>query len=230
MGYFDSKLGKKNTPSAAEQPKAPATSSPNSKPADKSALFASRLGQKPEQNTLVESDTAPRQDTLVEPQKTCPLCKGNLQAVDRLWHCQGRCKSRWLLDVEGRWQDVAALPYGICICCETAQALVQGDLSPICPNTGEAHLRLPDGRSILASDAPNGLCQCCLPPTPLAWAEQMLICPSKPQKHYQRLHGQIILLPSEQNKTAGEATAQAIDEALRKNIAKITTNGLFDFD
>lgn len=158
----------------------------------------------------------------------CPLCRSALTELHCVWLCTGRCGARWLEALPGQLVDLAALPYGICRCCERPQALVRVEQRLICPVSGSDHLLLPDGAHLLDQAAPNGLCSCCAPPAPLIWHAGVLICQAKPGNHYQRVGEQVRPIPVVA--ASGEATLAAIDQALRRNNAHVLTHGLFDLD
>ncbi|HET9224878.1 MAG TPA: hypothetical protein VFO07_20360 [Roseiflexaceae bacterium] len=90
------------------------------------------------------------------------------------------------------------------------------------------HLLLPGGASILVDTLPHGICSCCAPPMPLIAEGDALACLARPDQRYRR-EGQrlIALAPAPATKAT---TLEAIDAALRRNSARLTTNGLFDLD
>jgi hypothetical protein len=159
----------------------------------------------------------------------CPLCRGVLEAKGGLYHCAGRCGARWLEEPAGRLVDIAALPFGICGCCQPPQALVRGDGGAICPASGSAHLLLPDGTNVLAAALPHGVCQCCVPPMPLVPRGEALVCLARPEQRYRRMGDQVARILLSSTISAADTHA-AIDHALRRNSARLTVNGLFDLD
>lgn len=163
----------------------------------------------------------------------CPLCRGELAEADGLWHCQGRCRARWLATAAwgpgGGWLDVAALPFGLCGCCMPPLAMAQGrDGLAVCPGSGEDYLLLADGSSLALRDTPFGLCQCCAPPRPLARQAEAVVCAGRPHQAYELTAAGWRPL-REPPADASRALAE-IDAALRRNAARLNVNGLFDFD
>lgn len=156
----------------------------------------------------------------------CPLCKGALEPVEGLVFCRGSCGTRWLEESPGHLVDVAALPFGPCVCCVAPRALVRAEAGPLCPTSGRLHILLPSGKSILADSVEHGLCLCCHPALPLVAAGEGLHCPAKPNNHYQRTAQGVQLLPPASPATSKEL-ADAIDEALRRNSAQVGLHGLF---
>lgn len=223
MSYFSSRVGR--PPSSAAKDK---TASPKPVTSDSSlngGYFGAGLGRAPNQP---KPELAPSTTPSVGP---CPLCGGKLVEDKRLWRCQDRCGTPWLLLDEGsHLLDLAALPFGICQCCDKAAALIKTDVGLLCPRSGEAHLLLPNGQSLRRKDVPNGLCLCCAPPQPLIWQDDHLCCPAKPANHYQRQGGKLKQLNTTKQPAAPADLLQAIDQALHQNTAKLTVNGLFDFD
>jgi hypothetical protein len=160
---------------------------------------------------------------------TCPLCHGPLEAQGAIYRCAGRCGARWLEEAPGRLVDLAALPHGICGCCTPPRPLVRGESGPVCPASGRAHLLLPNGASVLADTLPHGVCGCCAPPMPLIAQGDALACLARPDRRYRR-EGQKLIALVPAPAAGASATLQAIDAALRRNSARLTTNGLFDLD
>jgi hypothetical protein len=158
----------------------------------------------------------------------CPLCRGPLEAQGSVYRCTGRCGARWLEEVPGRLVDLAALPHGICGCCAPPRPLVRGEPELICPASGRAHLLLPSGASVLVDTLPHGVCGCCVPPMPLIAEGDALACLVRPDRRYRREGQRLIALAPAPAGSA--ATLQAIDAALRRNSARLTTNGLYDLD
>jgi hypothetical protein len=159
---------------------------------------------------------------------TCPLCRGPLEAQAGIYRCAGRCGARWLEEAPGRLVDLAALPHGICGCCAPPRPLADGAPGPACPTSGRAHLLLPGGASVLADALPHGVCGCCAPPMPLIAQGDALACLAQPDQRYRREGERLIALVPSPADTA--AALAAIDQALRRNSARLTTNGLFDLD
>jgi hypothetical protein len=159
---------------------------------------------------------------------TCPLCRGPLEAQGSIYHCTRRCGARWLEEAPGRLVDLAALPHGICGCCASPRPLARGEPGPICPASGRAHLLLPSGASVLVDTLPHGVCSCCSPPMPLIAEGDALACLARPERRYRREGQRLIALAPAPTSCA--AALAAIDAALRRNSARLTTNGLFDLD
>jgi hypothetical protein len=158
----------------------------------------------------------------------CPLCRGPLEAQAGIYRCAGRCGARWLEEAPGRLIDLAALPHGICGCCAPPRPLVRGGHGLICPVSGREHVLLPSGASVLVDILPHGVCSCCAPPMPLIAEGDELACLAQPDRRYRREGQRLIALAPAQ--AGGAATLAAIDAALRRNSAHLTTNGLFDLD
>lgn len=183
--------------------------------------FAAELGQRPaEPATPRPAATSP-----VRP-VTCPLCGGQLLAKDGLYLCQDRCQTHWLADATGHLVDLVTLPFGVCTCCTPPQALLRSNQNAICPISSEVYLLLPDGPALLAEAAPHGLCQCCQPAIPLVVQNNQLVCGAKPFNQYEK-HGEQITRLSTTPASPSDVL-DAIDEALRRNTAQLTVNGLFD--
>jgi hypothetical protein len=144
----------------------------------------------------------------------------------------GRCGARWLEESPGRLVDLAALPFGICGCCRPPRALARSGApagpGAICPAGGKTYLLLPNGAAVLAEALPYGTCRCCDPPMPLIRQGAALACLARPDQRYQRKGDRPVLI-APPHPTGAEALA-AIDAALRRNSARLTTNGLFDLD
>jgi hypothetical protein len=229
MSYFRTGVGKRPTEQTM------AKDVPTNKPDEKMPYFAARLGQCPSRpnGRWWQSDEQVEPGTSVivsscQHVTICPLCRGPLEAQSGIYHCAGRCRARWLEEVPGRLVDLAALPHGICGCCAPPRPLAAGTPGPICPNSGRAHLLLPGGASILADALPHGVCDCCAPPMPLFAQGQALACLARPDMRYRREGDRLIALAPA---PAGAiATLETIDAALRRNSARLTTNGLFDLD
>lgn len=162
------------------------------------------------------------------PPPLCPLCRGELVERGGLYHCEGRCKGRWVEDSPGYLLDVAALPFGVCGCCESPRPLVRGAVGAVCPASGMEYLLLPEGPVPREVAAPDGLCLCCAPPMPLVRQggdEGGLVCRAKPHNRYELVDGRPELVASS---SSPAETLDAIDAALRQNSARLTVNGLFD--
>ncbi len=214
MSYFKASVGQR--PESADKspekrPAAPKTATP---------YFASRLGPK---RTVGDEPTD-------SPPTACPLCRAGLAEKDGVYHCRGRCGSRWLALAGGQVVDVAALPWGICACCQPPQALSETAQGAVCPRSGQGYLLLAEGPVPLAEAAPEGLCLCCQPPLPLVWREEQLVCQAKPYHAYERQGDHLALLSPTPSATAAADTLEAIDQALRRNSARLTVNGLFDME
>lgn len=223
MSYFDIQLGARpGSPDGKEE--LPPPISP--------ALFGATAGARPDHHAgdITPSAASPASaaaDGAAPTALACPLCGGAMRAEHGVLICTGRCAARWIEDLPGRLVDIAALPYGICVCCPRPRPLVRGARGAVCPESKSEYVLLPDGPRLLAKAAPNGLCLCCAPPAPLIYRDGALICQAKPSMRYQRINGTTHLL-----KTADAATRTlaAIDEALRRNAAQLTVNGVFVFD
>jgi hypothetical protein len=133
MAYFETQLGER----PGDRKPAPNPAGP----APERHYFAAQLGPAPD--PPAEPAGAPEP----EPQRfaDCPLCRGALANQRGLYHCLGRCGARWLVVPPGRLLDVAALPLGICGCCEPPQPLARAEAGAICPASGRQYLLLPDG-------------------------------------------------------------------------------------
>ncbi len=231
MSYFGASLGQRPGPET-DKPKTTSQEAiaEGQKPATQ-PHFTSQIGPRPAR--LAQSPpSVPPSPTPVPELPRCPLCRGALALENGLYHCQGRCGGRWLAPngSPDHLVDVAALPYGACACCEPPQALIKSDAGLLCPQSARAYLLLPDGTTTLADATPYGVCQCCLPPMPLAWNEGKIVCLGKMENVYQHDGSGFVLgTPSRATATPQE-TLQAIDEALRRNDAWVTVNGLFDVD
>jgi hypothetical protein len=162
------------------------------------------------------------------PVTTCPLCRGPLEGQGGIYRCAGRCGARWLEEAPGRLLDLAALPHGICACCTPPRPLVRGGPGLVCPASGREHLLLPGGASALVDALPHGVCACCAPPMPLIADDDALACLARPDRRYRREGRRLIALAPAP--ATGAAALEAIDAALRRNSARLTTNGLFDLD
>lgn len=222
MSYFCVQLGARpDSPDGKEE--LPAVVPP--------ALFGATAGARPEHQAAnfsapVPSPAATQTDRTAPTTRDCPLCGGALQEEHGVLSCTGRCAARWIEDLPGRLVDIAALPYGICVCCSRSRPLVRGAHGAVCPESKCEYVLLPGGPRLLEEAAPNGLCLCCAPPAPLVYRDGALICQAKPSMRYQRVNGNTHLL-----KTADAArTLAAIDEALRRNAAQLTVHGVFVFD
>ncbi len=193
------------------------------------SYFGARLGplETNAPNSPIPHSPIPTPQSLIS---NCPLCRGTLVQEGGLYRCQGRCGARWVQESPGRLVDLAALPLGVCACCERPQALVQGERGAVCPGSGQDYLLLPDGETLPATAAPHGVCQCCVPPLPLLWWEEHLVCQAKPNNCYQRVGSQVSLVSTAQTNAPTAETLQAIDAALRRNSARVTVYGLFDVE
>ncbi|MGD9100197.1 MAG: hypothetical protein PVF45_06920 [Anaerolineae bacterium] len=147
-----------------------------------------------------------------------------------LYHCQGRCGARWVEESPGHLVDLAALPLGVCACCQSPRPLVKSEQGAVCPVSGRAYLLLPDGTTLYADAAPHGVCLCCVPPMPLAWQDGSLVCQAKPANRYRRAGDQVSLIPRAKTTAPTSETLEAIDAALRRNSARVTVYGLFDVE
>jgi hypothetical protein len=229
MSYFDADVGKRLIEPSATQ-EAPASNLGKETP-----YFAAHLGpclSKPEghwrqsqQEGDLDASVSFSASQLVA---ACPLCRGPLEAQAGIYRCAGRCGTRWLEQAPGQLVDLAALPHGICGCCTPPRPLARGARDLICPASGCAHLLLPDGASVLIDALPHGVCGCCVPSMPLIAHGDALACLARPDRSYRREGGRLIALAP--TPAAGAATLAAIDTALRRNSARLTTNGLFDLD
>lgn len=233
MAYFGVSLGRRpgaetNKRETQSQEKTIEGSKPEPHP-----HFASQIGLRPATNAtpVAESPSPiPRSPTTIPEPLLCPLCRGSLAVEDRLYRCQERCGGRWVETSPGHLVDVAALPYGVCTCCSSPQALVKSDAGVVCPVSGRAYLLLPDGTTFLADATPYGVCQCCIPPMPLVWQAGSVVCLSKPGNRYQHDGGGLALAPKGKTTATPQETLQVIDAALRRNNAWVTVNGLFDVE
>lgn len=199
--------------------------------------FAAHLGPRSSSNDGQASgagDPKPRStQSKVQGRKSemaCPLCRGVLQRVRGLYHCTGRCATRWLEESPGHLLDVVTLPFGICACCEGPQPLVRCDNGAVCPATGREYLLLPEGPAPRDLAAPLGLCQCCFPPMPLVERDETLVCRVKLGNRYERLGDQVRLVSTPEGTPTLTETLEAIDTALNQNSARLTRYGLFDFE
>lgn len=233
MSYFDSQLGQR----PLVPPAAPAQPQPATDGEKAPHLFEARLGACPrppdrgdsaelaaERGRAAESAALPAEAGLL-----CPLCRAPLAAPDQrgVWQCAGRCGARWLPDSAGGLLDLAGLAFGICSCCQPAQALARAEGGAVCPRSGLEYLLLPSGPAPRAQAAPVGLCACCAPPAPLARQGSELVCSARPTQRYELRDG----VPQPAARSAGaSATLAAIDAALRSNSARVGLNGLFDLD
>jgi hypothetical protein len=221
MGYFGNNIGKRPA-----QVVDPANDKVHGIP-EATPLFGAAAGARP---AAVCHEALPRDEALPAPAKPaapalrCPLCLGDLVDEHGIWRCAGRCGGRWVEETPGRLLDLAALPYGVCGCCERPQPLVRADGGAACPRSGSCYLLLPEGPRLATDAAPNGLCPCCMPPEPLIWRDGALSCRARPANRFQRVDGRLI--PA----TDPAATLAAIDAALRRNSALVTMNGLFELD
>jgi hypothetical protein len=191
---------------------------------DRRPLFAARTGSRPTKHT--QHATRNTQYPISDIQYlSCPLCRSPLSQENGLWRCQGRCGARWVEDGNSGLLDLAALPFGVCACCERPQALVRGDDGPVCPASGRRYLLLAGGAALPADAALHGLCQCCAPPSPL---DGRLVCQAKPTHEYRCTAGGVTLVGSPNGSGTPTETLAAIDEALRRNNARVVINGLFE--
>ncbi len=192
------------------------------------SYFNASLGDRPLLDQPAPPEPAPPPPPPPPTAPTCPLCQGALLEDARLWHCFGRCGTRWLRDDSGQLLDLAALAFGICVCCAAAQALVRSDVgAAVCPATGAVHLLRPDGTAVVAERLEAGVCQCCAPALPLLRTASGVICAAHPATPYE-WNGSVwqIGAPSKSSTTV----LAAIDAALQANAAKLTMYGLFDLD
>ncbi|MEM7034426.1 MAG: hypothetical protein AAF629_33100 [Chloroflexota bacterium] len=221
MSYFQAKLGPASKKQNNDQVSSNSDCQPNS-PSKTAPKFTTQL--KP-------NSGLPAQDTLADlaQPEHCPLCRSALKGEAGIYHCQGRCKGQWWLDLGNHLVDVLALPFGLCQCCsDQRQALQMGEQGPVCPVTGEQYLILPNGTAPRQEAAPDGLCHCCVPAMPLQKVDDYWVCQSRPTHHYQHQSGEMILITAPTASFSPEERLQAIDDALRRNTARLTTNGLFD--
>jgi hypothetical protein len=182
----------------------------------KGRYFAPRPDRPPEQNPA--------------PADTCPLCMAALEEKAGLYLCQGRCGTTWLRNASGRLTDLAALPYGVCTCCRPPQALVPGEWGAVCPASGRDYLLTASGPRARSEASPYGLCQCCQPPMPLLAQDDTLVCQAKPYHQYERRGKQVVLISPGPTPGSQTEILDAIDDALRRNSAQLTVNGLFDLE
>jgi hypothetical protein len=229
MSYFDVGVGKRPIEQAI------AKQTPSSTHGEEMPYFAARLGSCPSKpdSRWRQSEEQADPGALVPLSSchlvtVCPLCRGQLEAQAGIYHCAGRCGARWLEEAPGRLVDLAALPHGICGCCAPPRPLAAGAPGLICPGSGRTHLQLPGGASVLTDALPHGICGCCAPPMPLIAQGDALVCLVRPDQRYRREGQQLIALAPVPAGAA--ATMAAIDAALRRNSARLTTNGLFDLD
>jgi hypothetical protein len=229
MSYFDTDVGKRPIEQMA------AKKETIQERDEETPYFSARLGpcpSKPDSRRPQATEQAypGAQVTLPSCHRVinCPLCRSPLETQGSIYHCAGRCGARWLEETPGRLVDLAALPHGICGCCAAPRPLARGEPGPICPASGRAHLLLPSGASVLVDTLPHGVCSCCSPPMPLIAEGDTLACLARPDQRYRREGQRLIALAPA---PAGSAAAlEAIDIALRRNSARLTTNGLFDLD
>jgi hypothetical protein len=223
MSYFDVQLGKRPGGESGQKAEQLVAEAAGPRP-----FFAAAVGRRPW--AMAERPDEPGRPatlSLCRHASECPLCRGALEEQGGVYRCAGRCGALWLEEAAGRLVDLAALPFGICGCCQPPRALVRGDRGAVCPASAREHLLLPDGARILADTLPYGTCACCKPPMPLIQQDGLLACLARPDRRYQRLGEQLI--PSA-GQTDTAAVAEAIDAALRRNAARLTVNGLFDLD
>ena len=218
MAYFKATIGPPPAQKPVEKKDRPAAQKLTS------PYFAAQVGRSP------DPAGPAKKGEVFAPPSTCPLCRGDLAAEKGLYRCQGRCGSRWLAEETGRLIDLAALPFGVCACCDRPQALACGDRGAVCPSSGREYLLLSGGPALLPDAAPDGLCQCCRPAMPLIWQDQQLVCQVRTYQQYERRGDQLMLVAPDARKTSTAETLTAIDEALRRNSARLTVNGLFDLD
>jgi hypothetical protein len=226
MAYFNAGVGKRPMEQLVKE-------SPADDPGKGGPYFSARLGPCPSNahgRGLQSEQTADPGALVTLPSchlvTTCPLCRGPLEAQAGIYRCAGRCGACWLEEAPGQLVDLAALPLGICGCCAPPRPLVRGEPGPVCPASGREHLLLPGGASVLADTLPHGVCGCCAPPMPLIAQGETLACLARPDRRYRREGQRLIALAPAP--VAGAAPLQAIDAALRRNSARLTTNGLFD--
>ena len=229
MSYFDTSVGRRPIEQTA------AKQATTQERVEETPYFAASIGpcpSKPDSRLPQSGEQAdPGTHVTVSPchwVTTCPLCRGPLEAQGSVYHCIGRCGARWLEEAPGRLVDLAALPHGICGCCSPPRPLARGEPGPICPASGRAYLLLPSGASVLVDTLPHGVCSCCSPPMPLIAEDDALACLARPDRRYRRENQRLIALAPAPAGAA--ATLAAIDAALRRNSARLTTNGLFDLD
>ncbi len=241
MSYFDARLGQRpvlrikdeeeKTKDMGPRPCFATQTGPRPlTPGDAKSQYPIPLHSAP--GTLVSNPTplCPGDWSIQSPPPVCPLCRGLLVNQDGLYHCQGRCGARWVEASPGHLVDLAALPLGVCACCQPPQALVQSEGGAVCPASGRAYLLLPNGATLPADAAPHGICQCCVPPMPLACRDGHLVCQARPANHYRRADGEVALVPTPRATAPPAETLAAIDAALRRNSAQVTVYGLFDVE
>jgi hypothetical protein len=226
MSYFGATLGPRPSSDGPAETDGPTT---RPEPATRLAARPTTTGERPATTGPATPETpAITGPAILAP--TCPLCRGALAEERGVWRCRGRCGASWAEDLGGALVDLAALPYGVCACCERPRPLARAPGGAACPASGLAYLLLPEGPRPLAEAAPHGLCRCCTPPMPLVLQDGALACRARPGQRYTRTGGVVTPLASE---PAGRDTAEAlaaIDAALRQNSARVTVNGLFDLD
>ena len=229
MSYFDARLGQRPVLGIKDEEEKTKDMGPR-------PCFATQTGPRPltpgDVNTQypIPNPTPLRSGDYRIQSPNCPLCRGPLSREDDLYHCQGRCGARWVEASPGHLVDLAALPLGVCACCQPPQALVQSEGGAVCPTSGRPYLLLPDGATLPADAAPHGICQCCVPPMPLACRDGHLVCQARPTNHYRRVDGKVALIPTPRTTAPPAETLAAIDAALRRNSAQVTVYGLFDVE
>lgn len=133
MAYFDTQLGER--PGERKPEPNPAG------PAPERPYFAAQLGPAPDRPAGPPDAREPGAPLFAD----CPLCRGPLASERGVYHCRGRCGARWLVVPPGQLMDVAALPLGICGCCEPPQPLARAEAGAICPASGREYMLLPTG-------------------------------------------------------------------------------------
>jgi hypothetical protein len=220
MGYFGASVGE---PISEKATVAEAAAAPAPTEVQKQGFFAVQVGPK----ACSAAGTLPAGNKPSSPR--CPLCQEQLEQAEGLYQCAGRCKRRWWMDGLGKLVDAAALPYGICNCCQSPQALAPIGVGAICPRSGCEYLLLAQGPVAKTIAAPHGLCLCCIPAQPLVAQGEWLLCGAKPQQRYQWLAGDLQWLGLATAHSSGMSeTLAAIDMALAQNSAHLTLHGLFD--
>jgi hypothetical protein len=150
----------------------------------------------------------------------------------RLGSCPSKPDSRWRQSEE-QADPGALVPLSSChlvtVCplCR-GQLEAQAGIYHCAGRCGARWLEEAPGRLVDLAALPHGICGCCAPPMPLIAQGDALVCLVRPDQRYRREGQQLIALAPVPAGAA--ATMAAIDAALRRNSARLTTNGLFDLD